>query len=73
MRARRSGSISAPTARGALHGAFASGTDLGTGLQRPLPLGAGSSDDAVLIVYRDCPPRTLIRVYWPLEPASTIR
>jgi len=52
---------------GALRGAFASETDLGTGIQRPLPLGADSSDDAVHIRYRDCPPRTLIRVYWPLE------
>jgi hypothetical protein len=52
---------------GALRGAFASETDLGTGLQQPLPLGAGSTDDRVVIDYPDCPPRLLIRVYWPLQ------
>ncbi len=52
---------------GALRGAFASETDLGTGLQRPLPLGPDSTDDVVIIRYSDCPPRHLIRVYWPLE------
>jgi hypothetical protein len=52
----------------ALRGAFASETDLGTGLQRPLALGAESNESCVIIRYRDCPPRTLIRVYWPLEP-----
>lgn len=51
----------------ALRGAFASETDLGTGLQRPLALGAESNASSVVIRYRDCPPRTLIRVYWPLE------
>jgi len=54
---------------GALRGAFASETDLGTGLQQPLPLAAGSTDDTVVIEYPDCPPRTLIRVYWPLQLA----
>jgi len=51
----------------ALRGAFASETDLGTGLQRPLALDAESTESSVIIRYRDCPPRTLIRVYWPLE------
>jgi 3',5'-cyclic AMP phosphodiesterase CpdA len=51
----------------ALRGAFASETDLGTGLQRPLRLSAESTDDKVIIVYEACPPRTLIRVYWRLE------
>jgi hypothetical protein len=51
----------------ALRGAFASETDLGTGLQRPLALAPESSDDSIVIHYRDCPPRTLLRVYWPLE------
>jgi 3',5'-cyclic AMP phosphodiesterase CpdA len=58
---------------GALRNAFASETDLGTGIQRPLPLGEGSSESAVIIRYRDCPPRTLIRVYWPLEAAGEDR
>ena len=53
--------------RGGLRGAFASETDLGTGLQQPLLLDAGSTDDTVVIEYPDCPPRTLIRVYWPLQ------
>jgi hypothetical protein len=52
---------------GALRGAFASETDLGTGLQQPVQLAAGSTDDTVVIEYPDCPPRTLIRVYWPLQ------
>jgi hypothetical protein len=51
----------------ALRGAFASETDLGTGLQRPLKLAPESSDDQIVIEYADCPPRTLIRIYWPLE------
>jgi Calcineurin-like phosphoesterase len=54
----------------ALRGAFASETDLGTGLQQPLPLAPESTDDLVIIRYRDCPPRTLLRVYWPLEAAD---
>jgi 3',5'-cyclic AMP phosphodiesterase CpdA len=51
----------------ALQGAFASETDLGTGLQRPLRLSAESTDDKVVIQYENCPPRTLIRIYWPLD------
>jgi hypothetical protein len=56
-----------------LRGAFASETDLGTGLQQPLPLAPESNDDVVVIHYRDCPPRTLLRVYWPLESATEPR
>jgi hypothetical protein len=52
---------------GALRGGFASETDLGTGLERPLRRSPGSTDDALVIDYPECPPRTLIRVYWPLE------
>lgn len=52
---------------GVLRGAFASQTDLGTGLQQPLRLAPGSTDDTVVIEYDDCPPRTLLRVYWPLQ------
>jgi hypothetical protein len=44
--------------------AFASATDLGTGLERPLPL--VRSEGAVGAELGDCPPRTLLRVYWPL-------
>jgi 3',5'-cyclic AMP phosphodiesterase CpdA len=51
----------------ALRGAFASETDLGTGLQRPLKPSSAASDDQIVIEYADCPPRTLIRIYWPLE------
>jgi hypothetical protein len=53
---------------GALRGAFASQTDLGTGLQQPLRLAPGSDEDVVRIEYENCPPRRLIRVYWPLLP-----
>ena len=51
----------------ALRGAFASETDLGTGMQRPLRLDASGGDDRIVIRYANCPPRTLIRVYWPLD------
>jgi 3',5'-cyclic AMP phosphodiesterase CpdA len=54
----------------ALRDAFASETDLGTGLQQPLALAPESNDDVVVVRYRDCPPRTLLRVYWPLEQAT---
>lgn len=45
---------------------FASATDLGTGLERPLEVEARSKD-AVRIRYEACPPRTLIRAYWPRQ------
>src|SRR5262249_8020301 len=47
--------------------AFASATDLGTGLERPMPIEAGDSPDEVSVSYASCPPRTLLRVYWRLE------
>jgi hypothetical protein len=47
--------------------AFASAIDLGNGLERPLPLAEVSPTRAVLEL-RDCAPRTLLRVCWPLEP-----
>jgi hypothetical protein len=46
-------------------GAFASATDLGTGLERPLGLDKGP--DGIVVSYPDCPPRTLLRAYWPLR------
>jgi hypothetical protein len=45
--------------------AFASATDLGTGLERPLVL--QRSDGKVTALLNDCPARTLLRIYWPLE------
>jgi len=47
--------------------AFASATDLGTGLERPLVLRRGSADGGVAALLDDCPARTLLRIYWPLE------
>jgi hypothetical protein len=47
--------------------AFASATDLGTGLERPLVLQRGNADGAVTALLDDCPARTLLRIYWPLE------
>jgi hypothetical protein len=44
---------------------FASATDLGTGLERPLPV--ERSGDHVVVRYAMCPPRTLLRAYWPLR------
>ena len=46
------------------HEAFASAMDLGTGEERPLRCHA-SSDRAVVELPR-CPPRTLLRIRWPL-------
>ena len=47
--------------------AFASTTDLGTGLERPLPL--GRDGDSVFAEQAGCPARTLLRIYWPLARA----
>jgi 3',5'-cyclic AMP phosphodiesterase CpdA len=47
--------------------AFASATDLGTALERPIVLERGGVDGAVSAQLDDCPARTLIRIYWPLE------
>ncbi len=46
--------------------AFASATDLGTGLERPMHLSRAS--DRVVLDSPSCPPRTLLRIYWPLDP-----
>ena len=45
--------------------AFASATDLSTGLERPLRL--ERSNGSVVAAHADCPARTLLRVYWPLD------
>ncbi len=44
---------------------FASATDLGTGLERPLTL-KPVEGGGVVARYEHCPPRTLLRIYWPL-------
>lgn len=46
--------------------AFASMTHLGTGLERPTRLERGAGD-TVEVRMSDCPPRTLLRIYWPLR------
>jgi 3',5'-cyclic AMP phosphodiesterase CpdA len=43
---------------------FGSVTDLATGRERPAPVEAGATEWRVSVV--DCPPRTLLRIYWPL-------
>jgi hypothetical protein len=56
--------------------AFASATDLGTGLERPLRVDRCSDENndreetKVCAEIEDCPARTLLRIYWPLETAS---
>lgn len=45
--------------------AFASVTDLGTGLESPAPI-RQVSDHQVRLVREQCAPRTLLRIYWPL-------
>jgi len=47
--------------------AFASTTDLGTGLEQPLGLHSGPVPGSVIAEHDHCPARTLVRVYWPLE------
>lgn len=47
--------------------AFASATDLGTGLERPLKLRRGGAEGSVSALLDDCPARTLLRIYWPLQ------
>lgn len=47
--------------------AFASATDLGTGLERPVALERGSSADEIFVRTLRCPPRTLLRIYWRLD------
>jgi 3',5'-cyclic AMP phosphodiesterase CpdA len=47
--------------------AFASATDLGTGSERPVRLSRGGTDGSVTAQLEDCPARTLLRIYWPLE------
>ena len=46
--------------------AFASITDLGTGIEEPAEL-VRSGLDTLALVAPDCPARTLLRIYWPLE------
>jgi hypothetical protein len=43
---------------------FASATDLGNGLERPLRVEIDGS--RAIVRYDNCPPRTLLRAYWPL-------
>src|SRR5262249_49145771 len=45
--------------------AFASATDLGTGLEQPLKV--TRTEDGVVAEQFDCLARTLLRIYWPLE------
>ncbi len=49
----------------AARAAFASATDLGTGIEEPLGLCRG--DGQVAVEMAACPPRTLLRLYWPVE------
>jgi len=46
--------------------AFASITDLGTGIEEPAAL-QQAGPDTLALVARDCPARALLRIYWPLE------
>ncbi|MBX2810283.1 MAG: metallophosphoesterase [Myxococcales bacterium] len=46
--------------------AFASQTDLGTGLEQPAWLEPVSGPGRVCLKKRGCPARTLLRIYWPL-------
>jgi len=45
---------------------FASVTDLATGRERPAAL--EDSEDEWRVSLVDCPPRTMLRIYWPLGP-----
>ncbi len=52
--------------------AFASVTDLGTGLEEPAKI-TRSAGDEVSLTIAPCGPRTLLRIYWPLEPPRALR
>jgi 3',5'-cyclic AMP phosphodiesterase CpdA len=47
--------------------AFASATDLGTGLEHPMQLERSSDPGVIIVRASDCPPRTLLRIYWRLD------
>ena len=49
--------------------AFASVTDLGTGLERPARIERDPDGDRVRLSLPHCPPRSLLRIYWPLRRA----
>lgn len=49
--------------------AFASLTDLGTGLEEAVSIGRNVEAGTVFVQRSECPPRALIRIYWPLERA----
>jgi 3',5'-cyclic AMP phosphodiesterase CpdA len=49
--------------------AFASATDLGTGLERPVSIERASEPGVIFVRATGCPPRTLLRVYWRLDRA----
>jgi 3',5'-cyclic AMP phosphodiesterase CpdA len=46
--------------------AFASATDLGTGLEKPMRVQRDRSAGSVRLEHPACPPRTLLRIYWQL-------
>lgn len=50
----------------ALAEAFASETDLGSGATGPIAFDV-STPTRVVVVYENCPARTLVRVHWPME------
>lgn len=49
--------------------AFGSATDLATGLSRPVPVATDAAADRARLDLYDCPPRTLLRIFWLLEDA----
>jgi hypothetical protein len=49
--------------------AFASATDLGTGLERPMRLERSAEPGVVFARAEGCSPRTLLRIYWRLDRA----
>jgi 3',5'-cyclic AMP phosphodiesterase CpdA len=51
--------------------AFASTTDLSTGLERPLRL--ERENGMVTAIHKDCQARTLLRVYWPFDASVVTR
>lgn len=60
-----SAELSAHGLQGAERTAFGSATDLGTGLERPVPVRV--EDGAAFLTVTSCPPRTLLRLYWLLQ------
>lgn len=63
--------IDAPGGPGGVEEVFASATDVGSGLERPVPV--EREGELLVVALRPCPARTLLRLYWTLEERDPAR